>query len=350
MKNSKIIAFLMIVSSSFLFTQCTSEYTPIAGPAGADGINGINGVDGIAGTDAEATCVACHSNTHREPINGSFDLSKHGTGGSWERGSSSSCAQCHGTEGYIDYITTGSVDPDGYEGIISPISCTTCHNEHSTFDFENDGFDFALRTFDPVTLVLDPSYTMDFGNTSNNCITCHQPRNSYPVPADDGTGLYEITSTRFGPHHGPQSTMLEGILGANVPGSVGYPGIASSTHRQASSCTQCHMADSDDINEGLHSWNINIATTNACIACHPAGAPDQVAGFDTDLATLKQLLNDIGIINDENRSATGTYPVKQAQAAWNYMTLVEDKSKGIHNPAYTKALLKNSIEAVQVSK
>ena len=358
MKNSKIIAFLMIVLSSFLFTQCTSEYEPIAGPAGADGTDGIDGVDGIAGTDAEATCVACHSNTHREPINGSFDVSKHGSGFTFSftsaRGGddpTNRCAQCHGEQGYLDYINMGEA-MDGYDAP-SPISCTTCHDKHSTFDFENDGFDFALRTFDPVTLVLDPSYTLDFGNTSNNCITCHQPRSSYPIPADDGTGLYEVTSSRFGPHHGPQSTMLEGILGANVPGSEGYPGIASSTHRQASSCTQCHMASSDDINEGLHSWNINLATTNACVACHPTGAPDQIAGFDTDMATLKQLLNDIGIIVDDpgpNRSTPGTYPVKQAQAAWNYMTLLEDSSKGIHNPAYTKALLKNSIEAVQVSK
>ena len=259
------------------------------------------------------------------------------------------CAQCHGEEGYIDYINLGEA-MDGYENP-SPISCTTCHDQHSTFDFENDGFDFALRTFDPVTLVLDPSYTLDFGNTSNNCITCHQPRSSYPVPADDGTGLYEITSTRFGPHHGPQSTMFEGILGANVPGAEGYPGIASTTHRQASSCTQCHMAPSDDIAEGLHSWNINIATSSVCTSCHTTGpVPDQIAGFDTDIASLKQLLNDVGIINVENRSALGTYPVKQAQAAWNYMTLIEDRSKGIHNPAYTKALLKNSIEALEGNK
>lgn len=360
MKNSKTIVYLMLVALSFLFIQCTSEYTAIPGPAGLAGINGLDGTDGIAGTDAEATCVACHSNTHREPINGSFDLSKHGTGTAFgyagSRGGddpTNRCAQCHGEQGYLDYINLGEANEDGYENP-SPISCTTCHDQHSTFDFENDGFDFALRTFDPVTLVLDPTYTIDFGNTSNNCITCHQPRSSYPVPADDGTGLYEITSDRFGPHHGPQSTMLEGILGANVPGAEGYPGIAQHPHRKFSSCTQCHMAPSDNIEEGLHSWNINIATSNACTTCHPDGANDQLEGFDTDIATLKQKLYDIGILTDlngdPNRSVLGEYSVKQAQAAWNYMTLIEDRSKGVHNPDYTKALLQNSIEALEGTK
>ena len=31
----------------------------------------------------------------------------------------------------------------------------------------------------------------------------------------------------------------------------------------------------------------------------------------------------------------------------NYKTLDEDKSKGVHNPKYVEALLKNSIEAIQ---
>ena len=41
-----------------------------------------------------------------------------------------------------------------------------------------------------------------------------------------------------------------------------------------------------------------------------------------------------------------TWPAPVAQAIWNYRTLLEDKSKGIHNPEYAKALLKNSLEAL----
>jgi len=48
----------------------------------------------------------------------------------------------------------------------------------------------------------------------------------------------------------------------------------------------------------------------------------------------------------ENGSTTvkGTYSAALAGACFDYKTVVEDRSKGIHNPGFTKALLKNAIE------
>ncbi|WP_420321172.1 hypothetical protein [Flagellimonas sp.] len=371
MRNSKFTKILMLVASGFFLIQCTSDLEipdPIVGPAGQDGIDGVDGIDGADGT---ASCVTCHSNATRDPIKASFAISLHGTGTSFARGSSANCAQCHGEAGFIDYVETGIVNPEGYENPV-PINCSTCHDKHGTFDFENDGLDYALRNIDPVTLVIDESTEIDFGGSSNNCITCHQPRNSYVIPAENGTGKYVITSTRFGPHHGPQSTVLEGIMGANLAGSVGYPGVGAATHRTGSSCVACHMGPSSDTNKGLHSWN---PTAQACISCHPNGAPDEINGFTSDFETLEQLLTQVvgeeyaedaegdpvfdvdgnpvgngtpvvGIIID-GRSQTGIFTTAEAQAAWNYMTALEDKSKGIHNPDYIRALLKNSIEALQ---
>ena len=123
-------------------------------------------------------------------------------------------------------------------------------NSHRSFDFENDGNDYAVRNIDPVYLVLDPTTSIDFKNDadplglSNACTTCHQPRPSYAIPV--GTGDYTITSQRFGPHHGPQATVLEGIMGANYAGAVGYPGVGSAAHRTGASCTSCHMGESSD--------------------------------------------------------------------------------------------------------
>lgn len=346
MKNLKLMGFLMLLASSLVFIQCTTDTVAgpqgIAGVDGADGADGINGLNGTNGQDGTASCVACHSQSHREPIEASFANSLHATGGAWARGSSASCAQCHGNEGYIDYVTNGAVNPDGYSGIISPMACITCHKKHSTFDFANDGHDYALRNFDPVTLVIDDATVIDFGGTSNNCATCHQPRNSYPVPA--GTDDIEITSFRYGPHHGPQATMLEGIMGANIPGAVGYPGVGSATHRTGSSCVSCHMGASTDESKGLHSWN---PTESACITCHTNGVPSEIGGYTADMAILKQLLIDKGILREDDYVVTGTFPSKLAQAVWNYRTLLEDNSHGIHNPAYARALLKNSIQAAQ---
>jgi len=44
---------------------------------------------------------------------------------------------------------------------------------------------------------------------------------------------------------------------------------------------------------------------------------------------------------------SGKYTVAQAQAYWNYVLLMEDRSEGIHNPNYATDLLTSSIEALQ---
>ena len=384
MKNFKLIINLIVVVSSFMFFQCTSEYTPIVGPPGADGIDGVDGVNGVDGVDGSAaSCIACHASSHLDPIIDAYAASGHGSGSSWSRGKGTSCAQCHNNEGFIDYLSntffktdpdTGDyledvngdlipmVNPAGY-AVSNPITCTGCHTAHRSFDFENDGNDYAVRNIDPVKLDLDPTLVLDFANSadelglSNLCITCHQPRTSYPIPS--GTADVTITSKRYGPHHGPQATVYEGVLGANLAGSTGYPGVGTSTHRTGASCTSCHMGESDDMAEGGHTWAPSL---NACTTCHDTmtAIPDGIAGFDEDFATLLGLLKAKNYIADNDEYVLGAdginnasssnplvVPVKDAQAIWNYKTILEDKSNGLHNPAYTRALLKNSIEALQ---
>jgi len=340
MKKLKFIAFLIILSTSLIFVQCTNESVP--GPEGVAGIDGLDGVDGIDGVDGTASCTSCHSNNHRDPINSSYLYSGHAAGGAVEyAGSRSSCARCHSNEGYIDYMTLGSTNPDGYSDP-TPISCTTCHGNHSSFDFENDGHDFALRSFDPVTLITDETYTIDFGDKSNTCTSCHQPRRSPPTD-DDGSGMFAVTSTHWGPHHGPQSTLLEGIQGAELVGTETYPAIGTAQHRTGSSCTSCHIGASEGGDDtGQHSFN---PTSTACTTCHPNGAPSEVAGLAEDMEALAVLLEDVGIVY-EGHPVEGNYTITQAEAAWNYLLIMEDSSEGVHNPGYAKALVKNSIEAL----
>lgn len=362
----------MILASSLMFIQCTSD--PIPGVDGKDGIAGVDGVDGVDGVNGAdgvgvQECVACHSDQHRDPIVAAYASSRHATGSSWARGTSASCAQCHNNEGYIDYLSGNfkdangvqSANPNGYV-VSNAITCTGCHTDHRSFDFVNDGNDFAIRSNDPVKLVIDPSVTIDFTNDSNklglsnSCTTCHQPRNSYPVPS--GTDPIIITSYRYGPHHSPQATLLEGIMGANIAGSVGYPGIGQNgdnTHRKGSSCTACHMGESTVSTEGGHSWGAN---EDSCLQCHTNGAPSEVTGFAADFEKLHDLLfaqklidADGYVLGDDgiNRASTSnplTATSIEAQVVWNYKTIEEDRSNGVHNPKYIKALLKNSIDAI----
>lgn len=348
MKKFKFIGFLALLMSSLFFIQCTTD--TVVGPVGADGTNGVNGIDGVDGINGvdgvgTASCVACHSNSHREPIYNSYALSGHGlaSANSAHAASSASCTECHSNEGFVNYITgetAVAIDEP------SPISCTTCHNEHSTFDFENDGFDYALRSFSPVKLrkLSHIDYTIDYGNTSNACIECHQPRRTFPV--DDGTGIYNVPS-HYGPHYGAQSTMLEGIEGAEIAGSVAYPTAVSSTHRNGASCVSCHMGETTDDSDGQHTM---VPTLNTCATCH-GDAETLKTNLQMEvtelMTTLEGLLIDNGILDTEGELVTGDHPVALANAYWNWEYVYQDHSKGVHNPAYTRALLKNSIELLQ---
>ncbi|MBD0851117.1 NapC/NirT family cytochrome c [Maribacter arenosus] len=380
MKNLRLLSLLMIVASSLLFVQCTSD--PIQGPAGRDGIDGIDGVDGIDGADTSAeSCISCHSNTFRAPIYAAYETSFHSKGlteGSVEyAGARASCAQCHSNEGFVDYITKGFVNPAGYYGLTEPelvindngtpdddsddypelddrglpiysnnpvafvtsITCTTCHSDHKSFDFENDGNDLALRALEPVSLMTDGT-VIDYGDGSNTCINCHQPRRTGPT--DDGAGMFRVTSTHWGPHHGPQATLLEGIQGMLVAGAEAYPGVGSAAHRTGSTCVSCHMGATTDGTDGLHTM---IPSSASCVECHSNGIPSDDF-LASDMATLAGLLETIGIVH-EDHPVPGTYSILEAEAAWNYLLILEDGSKGVHNPKYAKALIKNSIEALQ---
>jgi len=351
MKNLRLIGFLVILASSSLLINCTSD--PVQGPRGEAGVDGIDGVDST--TD----CRSCHSVEHRAPIQLGYSTSTHASGNKVDGGPN--CARCHSNQGFVDQITYGFVEPDGYS-IATPITCTGCHSEHRSFNFAEDGNDFALRTLDPVTLIVDTEETIDLKNDSdvlglsNLCVNCHQPRTA--MPEDDGTGNFEVTSTRWGTHHNPQSTMFEGIQGIQLPGSLPYPARASSTHRKESSCVNCHMSESSVATTGDHTFN---PTLDACIVCHEGLTTFDKDGFQTEVVDQLEVLagllaqvpgvdpngeDIIGIVIND-RPVEGTFPIASAGAAWNYIFVNNDHSKGVHNPGMVEALLQNSIESLQ---
>lgn len=366
--------------SSLMILGCTHDTEYIAGPAGDDGIDGIDGLDGV---DASAAvCIDCHSNSHREGIYDAYFMAKHSSGSSWARGTSESCASCHNNEGFIDYIETGAVASGGYN-VSNPLTCTGCHDSHRSFDFENDGNDKAVRTLDAVDFRVFAEddnlddYVLDYGNASNLCANCHQPRRGTPT-VTDYPGKYMNTSTHWGPHHGPQTALLEGLLGAYTTFTLveAIPAVKQAAHRiETGACIDCHMGGTTDGSYG-HSWS---PAGNNCVSCHSTPFEElEVIGLDEDMATLGAMLeNAIGqaVFRDSNgdyqpefeadgitpvlttgivhfedgewHPARGLFELKIAEAAWNFLFIVEDKSGGIHNPNYAKSIIKNSIAAMQ---
>lgn len=370
MKNYKLLKSLLLILCSVAFIQCTSEQ--IAGPAGVDGIDGAEGATGTA------TCVACHSESHRAPIESSYLMSGHfmetstwtgdllsdyGNRGAYdidkvtdeksEKTIANKCAICHTSKGYVDYLTTGDIQWEAYTNP-GKVSCTTCHDSHGTFDFETDGYDYALRNFEPAPLRSAPDYTIAYLNedgtsaTSNNCVTCHQPRSMASVDADtDGIEDGKITiPVRYGPHYGSQSILLEGILGVEITGSTEYP--TSNPHRKGASCVSCHMG-TEDGDTGSHTF---APTLKACASCHGDTAASKLTSLQSEIEGLmddiKVLLIAEGSI-DENGDPIGGAVVDAivSDATWNYRYIYYDHSHGVHNPEYSRALLKNAIDALE---
>jgi hypothetical protein len=361
MKKLKLLSYVIIAASGLLFMQCTSDQEYVVGPAGADGIDGVDGVDGTDGTDGTngvgaESCISCHSNEHREPIEASYALSGHANQTIMYDGSTLSeytnrtyCAECHTNEGYIEYQETGYVAAVFTNP--TAISCTTCHDNHNTFDFENDGYDYALRNFDPVPLrKVNEDYVIDYGDKSNSCITCHQPRTIPRLDADEAGVENDsiVVPNRYGPHYGAQSIMLEGVYGAEIAGDVTYPAAVSSTHRNGASCVSCHMGEPNSVGEdGSHTMS---RTFTACATCH-TDAEALMTNLQTEVTGLMEELEVLfeaeGILVDGDLIYDVEYPKDVADAYWNYRFVYYDHSKGVHNPAYTRALLNNSIKALE---
>jgi hypothetical protein len=148
--------------------------------------------------------------------------------------------------------------------------------------------------------------------------------------------LVEVTS-RFGPHHGPQSDMLLGIAGA---GDV--TGAPSSHYSMVQdTCVGCHMGGE----AAKHTFEPDVTT---CVACHADAESFDVNGVQTTvtgkLDALQAELTTAGLLDAEGEIVAGNYPVAQANALWNYIYIkIEDKSLGVHNSKYTNALLDASL-------
>jgi hypothetical protein len=213
--------------------------------------------------------------------------------------------------------------------------CRTCHEIHTTYT----DADWALETTDPVALFAVDGATFD-GGEGNLCANCHQPRRSFPAPDDNGmiTGI----SSHWGPHHGPQSGMLLGVAGAGV--TDGKP----SPHYSAveNTCVGCHLGS-----DASHTFEPVVAT---CQACHADATDFDIDGVQTEVQAMADELGKklvaAGVLSENSADGHPTVteaPENVAIGLYNWIYVMhEDKSMGVHNPSYTKALLQAGLDAM----
>ena len=330
-----LFALLMVL----ILAACAGDTgeTGAAGPAGAAGVAGAAGPAGPAGESAptaDLSCVECHDDTTL--LTGKSTAwadSLHGTGEAYVRGESAGCAGCHSGGAFSAMVAAG-ISPDAVEaGDPDPTrqECRTCHEIHTTYTTA----DWALATTDPVALYAFDDVTFD-GGEGNLCANCHQPRRQIDEAVD---GMIEITSTHWGPHHGPQSAMLLGLAGA---GDVSGTASAHATQVE-DTCVTCHLGDG-----ASHTFEAQL---EPCQACHSGAEDFDIDGLQTEvqagLDELEAALIAKGWLDEEGHPAVTSVPEAEAAALWNWIYIAhEDKSLGVHNPAYTKALIEAGLAAL----
>ncbi|HAM99117.1 MAG TPA: hypothetical protein DCQ26_10965 [Marinilabiliales bacterium] len=338
-KMYKLFSGVVAIAAMSMLVSCEGP----AGPAGADG---TDGTDGVAGN---LSCLECHTQENMDAIQSQYSISGHGIGAyvAYTSGSGrAACVQCHTHEGFL-YVLEGvpNADHSGNPAVptdiynATKVGCETCHSNHGSLE---DSIEAPIRTIAPVIAIADSS-VIDFENNSNLCANCHQSRASYlasealdsvkvgGVMVAVADGNVGISSSRTGPHHGPQSNMLMG--------TVGYGTSSQGTH-SGLGCTACHMGESDGA-EGGHTF---FPSVENCTGCHEGLANFDHNGkqteFDNRMAAIRTKLIEKGIVVESTDLAVvGQYPLAEFKAYWNWVSLKEDLSHGVHNPGYTNTML-----------
>jgi len=337
MSTKKLFVLLgVLVLGAIVITACGAGPEGPQGPAGPAGPAGPQGEPGAAAsfTATDLTCTECHNDTAL--ITGKkapWSTSVHGSGTAADyAGGRDGCTGCHSGASFSKMVAAGET-PATYSGTAADVThqdCRTCHQIHTTYT----GADWALETTAPVTLYAFEGVTFD-GGDGNLCAVCHEPRTAFTAT----DGIVKVTSTHWGPHHGPQSAMLLGVGGAGVEGKP-----AAHYSMTENSCVTCHLGENQN-----HTF---LPTVAACQECHADAENFDINGTQTEVAEqlekLAAALEEKGMLEDDE-PVVGDYPEAEAAALWNYIYINhEDKSMGVHNPAYTKALLESSLAALGV--
>jgi hypothetical protein len=270
------------------------------------------------------------------------------------------CVGCHTSNGFIGKIEGATTVDTSYNSV----SCQTCHEPHGeTVPSTNV---HLVRTLASVTLADGTNVaTAGMGTL---CMNCHQARQKAATYAATTKG-----SAYFGPHHGPQADMLMGTNGFTYDKK-----IPSSAHGDVveETCVACHMqtvAATDPAlgKVGGHTFKVAFAGDAAtpqtdlvgtCQSCH---GPDLTAinfplmdydgdgvidGVQTEVQHLMdKLALQLPPVGQPKSalSIDASWTQPQLEAAYNYLFVQGDGSRGIHNTAYTVGLLKASIANLQ---
>jgi hypothetical protein len=292
-----------------------------------------------------------------------------------------SCAKCHSTSGYQDYIgadgsAAGTVEHPVAVGEV--IACTACHND-------------VTQTKTTVTFPSGAELT-GLGPEAR-CMECHQGRASGATVdaaiekaglTDDDTPSSDLGFTNI--HYFAAGASLQG---AKTGGGYQYPGKsydAALSHVDGyNTCIGCHNSHTLEVKvqecQGCHQdiekqedvRNIRMpgsaadydgdGDTEESIDSEITGLRDMLyqamqayatdvagAGIAYDTATYPYFFNDTngnGTVDDDEKTSENRYATwtgRLAKAAYNYQTSLKDPGAFAHGGKYIIELLYDSTE------
>jgi trimeric autotransporter adhesin len=343
--------------------KCTSCHNPHS-TAGTMVIPGTNvhynnittGTYPASYVTSKAACTDCHSNAaNNSAIRQLWYTSGHArTNDTPWMGSDyktlSGCVRCHTTTGFIAYSTgryqaAWGVRSDKTKEVLT---CVGCHKDIATGE---------LRSVAVLRPYADDLYQNRNVGASNICMNCHSGfNNGKSILSADFTNQAFVA-----PHFLAAAGTLHGQGGYNFPGQT-YAFYSSNSHRgigsanlaatgSAGPCIGCHK---DSVSG--HTFQAAARSAAVCANCHggsmlPADLTRNQAAFDNALVVLKAMLKDRGFEYQalppyfgNTNWGTGQAGADTMGAAYNYVMLVKEPGAYVHNGAYARKLVSDSID------
>ncbi len=328
--------------------------------AGSEHANYGGALNAISVQTNTGGCNQCHDDPPYHPQGAEWNNSVHAVTTTDPAGNAT-CVGCHTGTGFIARMSGQTITDTSYH----PIDCYTCHEPHGLTTPTTATH--LIRNMQSATLADGTKVTT--AGEGILCMQCHQSRlAASAVPSTAG-------SAHFGPHEGPQADMLMGTNGFTYGQS-----IPSSAHQYVvtNTCIGCHMqtvasTDPAFLNAGDHTFSTTYSPTGkpaedlvaACQACHGPEVTTfnfplfdyvgngNIQGVQTE---MQELLDELSAMLPPNNSPKtslsidSTWTTPQLEAAYNWLFVTNDGSKGIHNMAYAVGLIKGSIANLQANK
>ncbi len=296
-------------------------------------------------------CGQCHDSEPYYTQNREWELSRHAVATRYPTGETrAACVRCHSGIAFIELSKGATQLSTGYEAI----TCAVCHDPHSA---ENP---HMVRTISDVR--LENGHVVTTGGTGKLCMNCHKSRVNGPVYARQ-------FATRFSPHYSTQTDMLAGTNAVEYGKAIPSTGHLESVK---DGCATCHMARVGSGHPahklaGGHTFKMvfdnntpdnpddDIDIVAGCVECH-----GPIAGFDIPKADynydgliegvqteVKRMMDALARrlppLGSTTVTVTSAYTPRQLKAAFNYLFVYGDGSKGIHNTKYTVGLLREAM-------